>query len=403
MSFEKPKNVEEVRDLKRAATNLLREHDEAFVARKLRSMGLDPASFTDHASRAAEAGAIKKSTVDAYIRRGTGLYRDSKQSGVDVWALAESRAKTAPSWYAARAALQYFLRSKVRAAKNVLDQWEKVAGQGQMPLALKTKALEAIDDLPRLATALASMPPDGVPEVFMQAGNGKRRRSSKSKSLAGLPDDWQLRVVLTMPPSLRMAYLVQCVTGCRPVELPGATVRLGGDGQVHTAVLGGKVRRNAGQPMREMSVQPTSGVARELALLLAAAGGQAGPGLLDRSVAAYRSVVERRGAELWSRRAAATRPTAYSTRHQFKSDAVHAGLSREELAAAMGHRSEKSAAYYGGASRRTGSVVPTKVSATHAIRKRTEADYAAMKAKSARSSTNSAAVPPPWRKQRTPK
>lgn len=390
MNYEKPKNRAEMRELKAGVTDLLRMHEREVIVRKLEALGINPDSLPNDAARLEAAGKPKPQTVASYRRRAAGLMTRAFESDVDVWSVVEARTSTAASWYAAKAALQHYLVAELRRHKNCLDEWESAAGRNAVSAELGQRFKAALEAFHLLAKSLATMPRE-LPASFRQAGGGKRRRSSKSRSLTGLPSNWRLTVASTLPGGLELTYLVQCVTGCRPVELNDVTVRLGPDGQLYTKVLGAKVRTNAGQPERRLRVSADSPIAQRLVELVRGAGGEIKPGLLGgRSVDSYRKLISRRGAKLFGKRAPMRRPTAYSTRHQFKVDAVAAGFSRPNLAAAMGHRTEKSAVYYGGVSKRSGGVVPTAAQATFRVKKRKTVEFRALRASKARGAASSA-------------
>lgn len=385
INYSKPTTLEELRALKREITALLHSYERALAERRLCAIGSKPDSYPDDKARKAAAGEPSSATIAAYKRRAAPLVRMAWHQGLDIWVLAEARARTAGSWYAARAALQFYILAETRRTKNLLDQWEKTSGTGSVDAVIAEAAKSALQYLPWLADALRSTPTGGLPDRFKQAGNGKRKRQSKSKSLAGLPSDWQLQIADALPTNFVLPWLVQCVTGCRPAELNGATVRLGADECLYAKVIGAKVRKNSGQPMRELKIRVAPGVTQRLAAELGSTGAVQGPGLLgNHTVEAYRKSVSRRGAGLCPRRAASTRPSAYSGRHQFKADLISHGMPREKVAAAMGHRTEKSASYYGGGARSGGGVVPEEVAATHSIKKRAKPAFETLK-KSSRS------------------
>jgi hypothetical protein len=93
----------------------------------------------------------------------------------------------------------------------------------------------------------------------------------------------------------------------------------------------------------------------------------------------YRKAVTRHGQKVHPRKDPTKRVTAYTTRHQFKTDAKNAGLGPEDLAKVMGHSTTKSQSYYGSSARgRTGAVAPSKIGASRPVKPKLS--YSSLKA-----------------------
>lgn len=369
--FKHPASVEELHELQKSTTELLREHRERLVHNRLMALGRNPAAYGDFKTRAAAAGEPKATTVAKYLGRGRRMYHDALKCGYPLWVWVEGISGTLGSWRTAKVATQYFLMHAMREAKRIIDDTERAAKLGAVEKRLMARYREACLELPDFANALAAMPLEGSPERFRGDGRTKRARNSKSASLRGLPRDWRERMADAMPPALRRLWLLQCLTGCRPQELEnGARVVLRADGMLQTIVVGAKVRTHAGQPERELLLPQTSGVARALARELSV-NEVAGADWLDRSVDAYRQAVARVGKKVFPNRPPRTTVTAYSARHAFKSDLRAAQVDAVWTAKALGHVNTRSGRhYYGGSRKAGGGISPTNILATREVRVR---------------------------------
>ena len=190
---------------------------------------------------------------------------------------------------------------------------------------------------------------------------------SKRAGLRGLPADWLGRLWREAV-DRRYAHLdalaVVIATGCRPSEAcAGVGVRRSG-AALQVVVRGMKVRADAGQPWRLLSVADDADgpVARLLALADAAKGGKAAVRPACTPNALSMGIADLAAACLPGRRL-----SAYDVRHQRASDARAAfDGDLERLAAWLGHVGVATLRYYGHLPRSGGSRGPTPLAASAA-------------------------------------
>lgn len=187
----------------------------------------------------------------------------------------------------------------------------------------------------------------------MAAPNRKRRYSTRSHIIRGLPRDWREQLFAQLPALQRTAFLVLALTGCRPIELQkGVGVTLaeqGGRDLFLFEIEGAKVTPHSGQPQRqlwrEIHLCPLASLLYNR--LCDALDGPSPPPLIRVSVECGRSIsdaITRYGAKLWPQHG---RLNAYALRYQFKEDLRLAGRDRDFIARAMGHNNDVSQNYYG--------------------------------------------------------
>ncbi len=189
--------------------------------------------------------------------------------------------------------------------------------------------------------------------------------TSKRTGIRSLPHDW-LDVLWEEALAERFGHLdglaLLVATGCRPAEAcRGVGVRRV-EGGVQCVVRGAKVREDAGQPWRLLTVADGGGATGRLGGLADAAGGRAlvrpacTPAALSMGIAALAAGC------LPGRRL-----SAYDVRHQRASDARAAfGDDLASVAAWMGHAGTGTLRYYGRLPRSSGSRGPLPLAATAA-------------------------------------
>lgn len=169
------------------------------------------------------------------------------------------------------------------------------------------------------------------------------RSNGKRASLSGLPDDWRDAVQREAPERDRAAFAVMALTGARPAEVRGTKIRQDGD-SVKFTIRGAKF-----DTMRGLDVRTVTITRDELA------DTQAGRDLSDwlgtrgqrtvthaGSVESFRERVGRA-----ADRAGMPQVSAYTYRHAAARDLKNNGIERQEIAARLGHRSERSQSVYG--------------------------------------------------------
>ena len=209
-------------------------------------------------------------------------------------------------------------------------------------------------------------------ECFNAAINTKAieervRVKTKKRSIAGLPDDWQLAVADTVPKAWRLRTLVAAVTGARPQEIEwGVPVVIDGDVMTLT-VKGAKVTTVSGQEVRKIAYRVPSGDAVIDTLYQAAqdAGGSLMVDLGGMKPVSMTTAIRRAAEKLWPDRPITI--TSYSLRHQKAADMKASDMSRDDVSAALGHCASQTKTRYGHPNQSRGIVAPT-VKATRAIK-----------------------------------
>jgi len=192
----------------------------------------------------------------------------------------------------------------------------------------------------------------------------KKPRKSKRQYLGRLNKSipgWQMELFRAMPQQHRILILVLAVSGCRPAELyPGRDVGKGlvSDGvqlSIHDKKLvltfqGAKTGQGYGQVKRELVISPVSTMELGLYRLVEKSGGalRCEPKASDRAVrgAVERAVIKALG-KRWKGKVSMS-----TFRHQFAANLKGAGVSKEQIALAMGHCSDRTQGNYGLVSQR---------------------------------------------------
>jgi len=171
---------------------------------------------------------------------------------------------------------------------------------------------------------------------------------SKRTGLASLPKDWREQVWSAVPVHARFrdAIAVMSVIGPRPVEFTeGVRVRLAADR--HTLlflVRGAKLGKQQGQPFRQIRSACDRPEAAHLRALCILSGGSivvrsnGNPARLYDSVSNF-------GSSVFPLHQYSVSP--YSYRHQLAADMKSENTDRVRISGVLGHRSTKTASYYG--------------------------------------------------------
>lgn len=171
-------------------------------------------------------------------------------------------------------------------------------------------------------------------------GQGKR------SSLCSLPDDWRAQLIDGADEAhLFIALCLLSLTGLRPSELERGVTILWQNGILAVGISGSKVSAVKGQPWRILSLDANHPWAVGLIDALELEEGAA-LGFRHPKAKVQRQI---RGlAESCFPTVSTTHlPSPLSFRHQFSSDLKHAGVSRQVIAAALGHASERTSEIYG--------------------------------------------------------
>lgn len=313
-------------------------------------------------------------TVARMETRAASVFAEAQTVDVSVWALVEKRSGNYNSWYTFKAGVQRYLEDETSATKSKLEFWQRDVKARGPSNSLERTGVILLARLDALSVALRDVPPV-APERFKSDGKAKRYpRKSKSFSIRAAKDDWRERVASSMIGDLRLLFLLQCVTGCRPQELEnGVQVRLLRDGTMVARVKGAKCDEFVGQPSRCLRLHAADGVTLTLAHML-----KVGHTIDSRKcnlgqVNTYAKRVARACAKAFPERRGSRRLSPYSARHQFKADLVAAGWSKVEIAMAMGHSTTRSGTAYGQGGRAGGGGVrPIAIKAMRPVKLRGE-------------------------------
>ncbi|CAO3460804.1 hypothetical protein [Azospirillum argentinense] len=174
--------------------------------------------------------------------------------------------------------------------------------------------------------------------------DGETRRGKRGQ-LRGLPAGWHDTMLAAMAAGkYASAAAVSYLTGARPEELAtGVEVRGAGDGLLEILIRGAKVRGDAGQPWRRLTLAAIGPAAEHLVAQLAAAP----DGCLMVRVASSKAYSD--AMRCVSRRMWPGKPTVtpYCYRHLVSADLKAAGLTEPDIAAALGHAASVTQGRYG--------------------------------------------------------
>lgn len=183
-------------------------------------------------------------------------------------------------------------------------------------------------------------------------GGPRTPRNSKRRALSGLPADWRVQLCTRgRAGRYGAAMLVATLTGCRSSELEkGIKVWLARDAttrqtHVHLEIVGAKVKREQGQPLRRQTyatAEPHPLLSMLIGLLPANADD---PTIICVESAMNFSIeVQRLAAPLWPQHRHTV--TAYCLRHQWATDAKRHG-DAAAVSQGLGHLSAKTQRVYG--------------------------------------------------------
>lgn len=213
------------------------------------------------------------------------------------------------------------------------------------------RAHQLLDLIEMELAVLADYPPNAKNcACRWQRPGGKRVRHSKRNKLSTLPANWRLRMLRACTESSRYfaAMLVLTLTGLRPAELAkGVRVAMAGATEIMISIRGAKVTAIAGQPIRHLWFAIDNPITRRLAQMVEASGGDTGLIVSIASAGALTGFVRRLSRRVFSRHRYIVSP--YSFRHAFASDRKAEGVSLEDLAAMLGHATDRSQRGYGSA------------------------------------------------------
>jgi len=285
-------------------------------------------------------------------------------AAADPWAKAGSTKKI-KTWQKRKSAMLCISKLETIALLREQDRLQRLGAAEIGNQHFKTWC-QLIRDIDFYSNILLTQPKKFLlPEVVKKAS--KRR-------LTGLPDDWRMILLDKMTKSWREIYLVQAVTGCRPVEIGKGVKMLVKHGTLTVVVMGAKLSDSAGQKFRlmEWDVANASPMVAELIKLVTASGNNR---TIDYSKiksknpsSAYSTAVRDAGRRAFPTRSGTITP--YSLRHAAASDLKNSGLSSDQQSKALGHQVSETKSVYGSKlyGKRSGSVAPRTAKASTTVR-----------------------------------
>lgn len=214
-----------------------------------------------------------------------------------------------------------------------------------------------------------------MPADYTEGWVAEKPRSSKKRSLTGLPANWREMVATEAHGKFRKAVLVALLTGCRPAELEKGVLIERIKGGLYATIQGAKVKENAGQKQRKfriadhpitnllMRVMDESAETRNVMLVKVEHGNSVTTNMREI------------GRKLWSKKKQSI--TVYTARHAMAADckaAIHKGADPDLVSQVLGHIVDKTASYYGARFQSGGlSATPSEVVVTKAIKQKMRA------------------------------
>lgn len=189
------------------------------------------------------------------------------------------------------------------------------------------------------------------------------RKTSKRKTLAGLPPDWREQVIGALKEADRVPAVVLALTGCRPAEFREGVLLEREGGDLKVTIFGAKVSSltGGGQERRVLTFDGADPLAR---CLLEHPGWQDGRLAVGGDLGAWRKRFTRAAARLGFKKI-----SPYSLRHQFAGDQKARGWNDDRLSQALGQASARTRKHYGHARQSRGGGGGLKaVAATRAVR-----------------------------------
>lgn len=297
------------------------------------------------------------------------LDRLGKKAGssnfADVIAAARDT-KSSATWYRRRAAILSTFCKNTSDLLKKQDLIQREIAKKPGDSALETEWKNLVGEIRIYSKFIAKT--NSIPPLPIE---NRKPRSTKKRSLRGLPGQWREDLAKRFSPKYRLPFLVAAATGCRPAELAeGVEIAFDrdektGNTSIRVTIPGAKVRAESGQPSRIIFIT-IDNVDGSIATQLAAAinAGQRTV-KIPTSEKLFSGAVRDAGRREWKGRRLEL--SAYSLRHQFAADMKNGNFSEEDIAKALGHATVKTASYYGDRKQSSGGGV--KLDAVQASRK----------------------------------
>ena len=285
-------------------------------------------------------------------RKYLANFRDRKARGLlDPACTADGRPPTRNGYYFNRAALSY-------AAGYYIQEWLKRYNKG----AIAGNAIEILEEIQGWAELIDFVMVHALPGQRIDQPNSKskflsessprshepstefRKGTSKRIGMHKLPAQWQRMMAAHIKPSHAYAdhLTILEMTGARPVEFSNGVVVRRVRGALKFTLIGGKFSATTGLKERVLTVPVRTQTARRLARKLIIDGPAQVWKCKEKALADYVTALREK--------AFSSHPykvSPYSYRHALASDLKSAGVDRVGIAAALGHRSTRTASAYG--------------------------------------------------------
>ena len=213
-------------------------------------------------------------------------------------------------------------------------------------------------------------------------GSKSKKKNSKRNSLSGLPVGWQDQIHKHVAPKYKSSVLALTVTGCRPEELrKGLRFFLSEDELIGVRIDGAKVTETKGQRIRKLYFDPEiNELNRVIKKILDVHGPitiklpESNPDNPDppKTVNAFGRAVKYAASKAGPKFSGVS---PYTFRHQKTSDLKKEGLSKEQRAAFLGHRSTRTQQQYGFAQQGRGASGIRRIEISKPIRNGVEPLY----------------------------
>jgi integrase len=327
------------------------------------------AMIPTHADGATKDTVVTEDAQKQYMKEAKRLFGTDPVTGnliapssAELVIAAVRTAKTIGTLRKRARAVRHFAMAILKASLKLIDtaqragDWEKVE-----KLVTHPKFLACV--------TLCKMMPKNYRDGWVE----ENPRSSKKKSLKGLPPNWRELVAEQAHGQFRSAVLVALLTGCRPAELEKGVLIERINGELFATIQGAKVKETAGQKQRRFRiaahpitdmlkrVMEESDETRNMMLVKVEHGN---------SVTTH---VREIGKKLWPRKKQSI--TVYSARHAIATDCkavIHEGADPDLVSQVLGHVVDKTSSYYGARFQSGGiSMAPSEITVPKPIKQKT--------------------------------
>lgn len=185
-----------------------------------------------------------------------------------------------------------------------------------------------------------------------------QKRKSKRPSIRGLDSMWRGRLIeLSSSSQYANEIIVMAICGCRPSEMEKGVIVKRFTNTITITIKGAKCssKNGAGQEWRTLTFDSSHPLV-----------GSINAGTYQAKARAIGDAVTHFGKSLSKNKKEPI--SAYSLRHAAASDFKASNLSKEDIAAALGHQSTATMSFYGTKSRGSGMLILKSVSAASTVR-----------------------------------